>query len=333
MRNKPLTIGSTVIQPGERLTLGLPTPELYSYASLHIPVHIIHGKKAGPTLLICAAIHGDEMNGTAIIHRLLNLGLLKGMHGTLIAIPVMNVFGLTTLTRNLPDRRDLDVSFPGSEEGSFAARLAHYLNQEILSLATHCIDIHSGEPYQHRIPQIHTNLKNPELKALAHSFQPPVILHTESKRGLLWQNQKESPIHTLIYDAGEPLRLDEACIRIGFRGILRVMRQLNMLSLTEKHTANYPPTWVRNSEWVRSPGSGLCQLYKKLGVYVKERDTLATVYDPFGTSRSFKITSPTNGIILAHNTLPLVNEGDPILQVAQTEETTHSESWQEHGLE
>src|SRR5690625_2933216 len=261
MKNKPLTIGNTLVQPGERLTLGLPTPELSTYTSMHIPIHVLHGKREGPCLLVCSAIHGDEMNGIAIIHKLLNAQILKSLRGTLIALPAINVYGLMTLTRHLPDRRDLDGSFPGSVSGSFAARLAHHLTNEILSKATHCIDIHTGEPHQSSLPQIQTNMKIAEVEKMARAFQPFVIVDTNSKRGLLWQNDEGIP--TLVYQAGEPLRLDERGIRTGYHGILRVMRALDMLKLKGK--SEYQPVEVRSRNWLRAPGSGLYQRFKKLG--------------------------------------------------------------------
>ncbi|MCH9628046.1 MAG: N-alpha-acetyl-L-2,4-diaminobutyric acid deacetylase [Chlamydiales bacterium] len=326
MKNKPLVIGNTVIQPGERLTLGLPTPELSTYTSMHIPIHVMHGKKEGPCLLVCSAIHGDEMNGISIIHKLLSKSVLKTLRGTLIAVPALNVYGLMTLTRNLPDRRDLDGSFPGLESGSFAARLAHYFTEEILSKATHCIDIHTAEPYQCALPQIQTNLDVPGTEAIAKAFQPYVVVHTRSERGLLWQNSRNIP--TLIYEAGEPLRLDEKSIRIGFRGILRVMHALEMIKLKSK--SEFEPVLIRSRDWLRSPGSGLCQLFKKLGAPVKKGEVLADIFDPFGTSQTFQIQAPASGIIMTQNTLPLVNEGDPIVQIAQTEEEVSQELWDQN---
>lgn len=324
MKNKPFIIGNATIQPGERLTLGLPTPELSTYTSMHIPIHVIHGKKAGPCLIVCAAIHGDEMNGVAIIHKLLNTKALRGLQGTLIAVPALNVYGMMTLTRNLPDRRDLDGSFPGSDHGSYAARLAHYFSEEILSKATHCIDIHTGAPYQHALPQIHTNFALPEAEKMARAFQPSVMLDTKAERGLLWQNKNNVP--TLIFEGGEPLRLDERSIRVGYRGILRVMHKLEMVKVKSK--LDFSPVLVKQREWLRAPGSGLCQPFKKLGASVQEGELLAEIYDPFGTSQKFQITSPYRGVVLTLNTLPLVNEGDPIMLLAKTEEEVTSDIWE-----
>lgn len=325
MKSKPLTIGNTIIQPGERVTLGLPTPELSTYTSMHIPIHVIHGKKEGPCLLVCSAMHGDEMNGIAIIHKLLNTSLLKTLRGTLIAVPAINVYGLLTLSRNLPDRRDLEASFPGSERGSFAARLAHYFTQEILSQATHCIDIHTGDPYQISLPQIQTDLDHPESERIAKAFQPFVLVHTKSQEGLL---QVKQEIPTLVYEAGEPLRLDDRGIRIGFRGILRVMRALDMLKIKGR-TSEYEPVVVRTKEWLRAPGSGLCQLFKKIGSFVKKGELLADIYDPFGTSQKFQIHSPATGIIVTQSTLPLINEGDPIVHLATTNNEVVPDMWEQ----
>lgn len=329
MKNKPFSVGDTTIQVGERVTVGLPTPELYSYTSMHIPVHIIHGKKAGPCLLVCAAIHGDEVNGIAIIHRLLNIRMLGKLRGTLIAVPAINVYGLASLTRHLPGGRDLDGSFPGSESGSFAARLAHYFNQEILTKATFCIDIHSGSLNQNNLPHIHTNLHLPSAYELARAFQAPVVLHAETSRGLLWQNQTEDAALTLLYEAGEPLRLNEWCVRIGVRGILRVMRNLNMLGVQRTENRKERSVICDSTHWIRSPSSGLCRQFKRLGAYVKKGDIIAEVFDPFGTAHTCPIASPYTGIILTRNSLPLVNEGDFILQVAHTTEQVDLHPWRE----
>ena len=323
MKNRPLKIGNTSIQPGERVTLGLPTPEMSSYISMHVPIHVIHGKKEGPCLLISGALHGDEMNGISIIHKLLSNKKLNSLSGTLIAIPTINVYGLMTLTRNLPDRRDLEGSFPGSERGSFAGRLAHYFTEEVFSLATHCIDIHTADAHQFSIPQIVTDLDNPVAYFMADAFQPTVVKHELSDRGLLWQNKRGIP--TIIYEAGEPLRMDERSIRTGYHGIMRVMQRLNMLKMTTRSI--YKPVVVRNSRTFSSPTSGVCQFSKKIGAFVEKGDKVANIYDPFGTAREFEVLSEETGIIITQNRLPIINEGDPLLELALTQHSVSDEEW------
>jgi hypothetical protein len=333
MKNKPLKICNLTIQPGERITMALPTPELYTCAPMHIPIHVIHGKKEGPCLLVCGAIHGDEMNGVAIIQRLLELSLVKKLNGTLIAVPVVNVYGLITKSRNLPDNRDLEGSFPGSKTGSFASRVANVFTEEILSLATHAIDIHTGEPYHARFPQIQTNLEDTGAHKMAKAFASPIVMHTDSPRGLLWLiKEKQTP--TLLFEGGEALALNELVIRTGVKGIIRVMRDLKMLKLPKKQSGKARESVeIKDSTWIFSPRSGLCQRFKKLGQQVKKKDCIAIVSDPFGTGKKDKIFSPVDGVVISQNSLPIVNEGDPILQIAATEEEIKSFSYDKESFE
>ncbi len=328
MKNSALKIANITVQPGERITIALPTPELYTCIPMYIPVHIIHGKKAGPILLICGAMHGDEINGVVIIQRLLNLKSLKSIHGTLILVPSMNIYGMINLSRDLPDRRDLGGSFPGSESGSYASRLAHLLTTEIFDKTTHCIDLHTGEPHISKFPQVKTHLNNDEAQQLAYHFQAPVMLDTKSQYGLLWllENKK---IPTIIYECGEALRLDEYGIKLGVKGITRAMKYLNMLSGTLKGSKDPEPTQSQDEYWLRAPCSGLCETFVKIGRLVKKGDRLAKISDPFGTQQKQEILSPTNGFIIAKNNLPILNEGEPLLQIAEIQKAAEEkiESW------
>ena len=229
MKNKPLEILNTTIQPGEQLTLAFPTPELYTCVPIHIPIHVLHGRKEGPCLLICAALHGDEINGIAIIQKLLNFVQKKKIAGTLIAVPVVNIYGLLSQQRQLPDRRDLEKNFPGSETGSYAARYARFFTDQIFSKATHCIDLHTGEHHFQKYPQVLTNFHRKEALELARAFTAPLMIHSESDYGFLWQMDEKAGIPTLIYQTGEALRLDPVGISLGLRGIIKVMQNLGML--------------------------------------------------------------------------------------------------------
>lgn len=117
-RRSPFDIGMHSIPPGERRTISLPAPDLYTHTGLEIPIHVVHGRREGPVLFLSGAVHGDEINGVEIIRRVLSLKQMKSVRGTLIAIPVVNIFGFLNQVRYLPDRRDLNRSFPGTETGS-----------------------------------------------------------------------------------------------------------------------------------------------------------------------------------------------------------------------
>jgi hypothetical protein len=315
MKAKPLQICNTTIQPGEQIALALPTPELYTCAPMHIPIHILHGKKEGPCLLVCAALHGDEVNGIAIIQKLLNYVQKKKIAGTLIAVPVVNIYGLMSQQRYLPDRRDLESNFPGSETGSYAARYAHFFTRQIFSKATHCIDLHTGEQHFQKHPQVITNFKRSEMLELAKVFKAPLMIDSETNFGFLWQMDEKEGIPTLIYQTGEAMRLDSVGISLGVRGIIKVMQYLGMIQAVTRESP-HKPLMVDKTHWIRSPGSGLCRLFKKLGSRVKVDDEIASISDPFGTTQTFLIRSPFNGVIIEQNTLPLTNEGEPLVRIA-----------------
>lgn len=320
IKAKPITIAGVSIQPGEKISLALPCPELYSCAPIHIPVHVMHGRKKGPIMVVAGALHGDEISGISILQRLLGLNLLKSLRGTLIAIPVMNVYGLITKNQNLPDSTDLGKAFPGSEEGTFAARLARVLNKEIFSLATQCIVLHTGELQTKRWPQVHTYLGLDSAKQMAAAFQSSIVLNTEEKEGLFSLMHREKPIPTLFFETGEPLRLDIEGIKHGVRGIVKVMRHLEMLPPAISRS-NELTSLIENPTWVVSHNSGLCRFYHTLGGKVKKGTLIARISDPFSTKKIEDVVSPVDGIVIAETTMPIVNEGEKIVQIGQIKET------------
>ncbi|EDN66333.1 Succinylglutamate desuccinylase/aspartoacylase [Beggiatoa sp. PS] len=224
-----LYINDTQIPPDSRILFDLPVADLYTHTPLSLPVQVINGKKKGPRLFVSAAIHGDELNGVEIIRRLLMRSALRKLQGTLIAIPIVNIYGLLNHSRYLPDRRDLNRSFPGSEQGSLAARLAHQFMTKIVAHCTHGIDLHTGALHRANLPQIRANLDVPETEDLARAFGVPVILNSTLRDGSLREAAAERGIPMLLYEAGEALRFDELSIRAGVRGIIAVMRTLGML--------------------------------------------------------------------------------------------------------
>lgn len=319
MIDKPLTINGTTFSAGTRTTIELPVGRLYTHAPVTMPVHVVKGKRSGPRLFISAAIHGDEINGVEIIRRVLKLPALKRLQGTIIAVPVVNVHGLINHSRYLPDRRDLNRSFPGSEKGSIAARLAYLFMQEIVSQSTHGIDLHTGAIHRDNLPQIRANLDDEETEKLARAFNVPVIISSNLRDGSLREAAAEYGIPMLLYEAGEALRFNEVSIRAGVKGIINVMRTLEMLpasrSITKQQTE---PVVARSSSWIRAPDSGILRAMVALGSRVKKDTLLGMVADPFGETET-SVTSTFSGIVIGRTNLPLVNEGDALFHIARFE--------------
>lgn len=228
--NLVLEIAGQVIEKGQRTQLNINVARLYDFTEMNIPVEVIRGEDDGPRLFVFAAVHGDEINGVEIIKRLLKHKSLRSIKGTLIAVPIVNVFGYNTKSRYLPDRRDLNRHFPGSEKGSLAGQLAHTLMTEIVKQYTHGIDLHTGAIHRSNLPQIRADLDDPETNELAHAFNVPVMINSKLPDGSLREAARSCKIPMLLFEGGEALRYDERVIKSGLNGILTLMNELGMIS-------------------------------------------------------------------------------------------------------
>ncbi len=316
-----LRIGSVTVAPGERTTVHLAVPRFYTHSDVSMPVHVVNGRRSGPRLFVCAALHGDEINGVEIIRRLLkSASMLKALRGTLIAVPVVNIYGFVTQSRYLPDRRDLNRSFPGSDRGSMAARLARLFMEEVVAHASHGIDLHTGAIHRDNLPQIRACIEDhPATELLARAFGAPVIINSNLRDGSLRQAVLEKGVPMLLYEAGEALRFDEVAIRGGVKGIVGVMRQIGMLPARKRRrSVSHEPFIARSTQWVRAPQSGILRALSPLGARVKKGDLLGVVADPFGEHEEF-VRASSSGLVIGRTNLPLVNEGEALFHIARFE--------------
>jgi predicted deacylase len=313
-----LTIGGIEILPGKRVKLELPVARLYTDSQMSIPVEVIRSKKPGPIFFVSAAIHGDELNGIEVVRRLLRLKSLKLLKGTLIAVPIVNVYGMLQQSRYLPDRRDLNRSFPGSKKGSLAGRMAHLFLNEIAHKCDYGIDLHTGAIHRSNLPQIRANLEDEETANLARAFGVPVLINSVLRDGSLRESAAESGTKILLYEAGEALRFDEVSIRAGVKGVLNVMSLLGMVSKRKSKTVKPEPYIAYDSSWVRASSSGIVNDLKKLGDRVVKGDGLAQICGPTGNFVEI-LRAPKTGIIIGKQNIPLVQEGDAMFHVATFE--------------
>lgn len=313
-------IGTALIAPGERRSVELPIATLYNSAPVSLPVIVHRGAQPGPTLFVSAALHGDEIIGVEIIRRLLKLPSLDALAGTLLAVPVVNVMAFLHQSRYLPDRRDLNRSFPGSESGSLAARLAHVFLREVVERSDYGIDLHTGAVHRPNLPQIRTDLRNPVNLRLAQAFGAPVLLNSKPATGTLRETTTKRDIPVILYESSEALRFDETAIRIGVQGVQNVMRDVGMLApLPDSAQRAVQPVLAQKSRWARSPSSGILRAQVALGDHVAVGQTLGIVGDPFG-GNDVAIVSPSEGLVIGRLNLPLVHEGDALFHIAQVAE-------------
>jgi hypothetical protein len=277
-------------------------------------VKVICGRKAGPVLFVSAAVHGDELNGVEVIRRLLRLKALRSIRGTLLAVPIVNVHGFLDQSRYLPDRRDLNRSFPGSAKGSIASRLAHLFINEIMSKADYGIDLHTGAINRSNLPQIRANLDDAETLNIAMAFGAPVVINSNIRDGSLRACASERGMSMLIYEAGEALRFDETCIRAGLRGILNVMRHIGMLP-KKQMSRQVTPVVARSTQWVRAGTSGIVNTKARLGSTIAKGQRLATISSPLGDEQE-DVIAPFDGIVIGRSNLPLAHEGDALFNLS-----------------
>ena len=332
-RNQPVEIGGHTVRPGQRQLLDLPVADLYTHAQMTMPVHVICGRYAGPTVFLTGAVHGDELNGVEIIRRLLALKALNRLRGNLLAVPVVNVHGFVHRSRYLPDRRDLNRSFPGQRRGSVTSRLASLVSEQILDRADYGIDLHTGAVHRTNLPQIRCDADNPLVLRLAQAFGVPVVVHSRLRDGSMREYAAEKNVPVLLYEAGEALRFDEISIRAGLRGIRRVLAELGMLRRPPSKAQPVAPVVSRQTSWVRAPISGMVRLRVRSGEAVRKGQRLASISDPFGEVHE-DVACPAGGIVIGHSTLPLAHEGDALIHIARFDDTREaSETVEEFQLE
>lgn len=280
---------------------------------------VVVGKRAGPTMMITAAIHGDEINGVEIIRRVLRTHQMRDLRGTLIAIPVVNVHGFLAQTRYLPDGRDLNRIFPGSASGSLGARVANRFVEVVLSRVDYGLDLHTGARHRTNLPQLRVDLNYSRAKEIAESFGVPVLLHASPMEGSLREAAFHKQIPVLTYEAGEALRFDEFSIRVGVRGVLNMLRHLGMLRAVKRPRRAPEPLMTFRSTWVRAATSGVFRSLTALGKKVSKGEPIGIIADPMGTIET-AVYATDDGIVIGKSNLPLVSEGDAIFHLARYRE-------------
>lgn len=313
----PFKIGETEIKAGRRAHVAMPVSRLYTGAQMSMPITVFHGKTDGPTVWINAAIHGDELNGVEIVNRVLADLDPKTMRGTLLAVPVVNVHGFITGERYLPDRRDLNRSFPGSAKGSLASRLAHLFMTEIVNHCEVGIDLHTASDNRTNLPQIRANLDDRRTRELAEVFGAPLMLHSKNRAGTLRRAGTRAGASVLLYEAGEALRFNNDAIAVGVNGVRSVLRHLEIADWDGAPAGDVAES--RSSRWVRAARSGVVRLDVEVGDTVEAKQQLGVIIDAFG-KRLSTIRASRSGLVIGRTMFPLGNQGDALVHIATLED-------------
>ena len=311
-----LTILGEHIKPGESKEVDFDVANLHTSSSVNVPIIIERSKKPGPTVLFTAGIHGDEVNGVEIVRQLIAKGINKPKCGTIICIPVINIFGFINLKREFPDGRDLNRVFPGNPTGSLAGRVAYKLMQEIIPYVDIIIDFHTGGSGRFNAPQLRYSKDNRALNDLAKAFGAPFVLYSKNLSKSFRTSCYKLGKPLLLFEGGKSFHIDEVVTNSGVNGSKRVLKHLGMLKSTFK--ASNPKkecVFINESKWQRAKFSGMFKATIAIGSLVKKNDILGNITDPYGKFNHF-VKSPNSGYIINVNESPIVYQGDALFHIS-----------------
>ncbi|MDX1492836.1 MAG: succinylglutamate desuccinylase/aspartoacylase family protein [Longimicrobiales bacterium] len=302
------------VDQGTRRHFDLPAGRLPSGTELSLPIEVVHGVRDGPVMWLSGAVHGDEVVGVEIIRQTLEIVDETALAGTIIAAPVVNVFGFVTESRYLPDRRDLNRSFPGTERGPLAGRLARLFVDQVLAISDFGIDFHAGSDDRTNLAQIRGNMDDPRTRKLAEAFAPPIVVHAKTIKGSLRHTALKMGKRVLLFEGGEPRRFSRLAIEAGVEGTLRVLHSASMIQ--EAPPPRYRIRHSRSTKWMRAPRGGIFRLEKELGSEVTKGSRLGIITGPAGREGQ-EVVARTGGVILGHAVNPLVHQGDGLVHIAE----------------
>ncbi|MCC9136721.1 succinylglutamate desuccinylase/aspartoacylase family protein [Pontibacter silvestris] len=308
-----IVINGKSIDRGEKVLTKLVISKLPSGTVIEIPVYVFRSVHDGPVVLLMAGMHGDEVNGTEIIRRMLSKKMLYPLKGTIIAVPVLNIYGFLNFSREMPDGKDVNRSFPGNREGSLASRMAYRFMKEVVPYVDFGIDFHTGGASRANYPQIRCLTDSMRNEELARAFAAPFIMNSPYRQGSLRKEASKLGKAILVYETGESLRFDEKGINIGIEGTCRLLHHLGMM-------ANYTPAAEETvlclkDVWVRAKNAGLWRTFVKIGELVKKNQHIGSITDPYG-EMEVRLTAPATGYVVGINNMPVVNQGDALLHIA-----------------
>lgn len=307
-----LVIAGTPVTPGEHRFVEINVARLPSGTLIQMPVHVFRSKQPGPVILLSGGLHGDEINGIEIVRRLVNDKILKKLQrGTVIALPIINVYGFLQFSRDVPDGKDVNRSFPGNPDGSLAAIVANLVTKEILPIIDFGIDFHTGGSSRTNYPQIRFAKEDELGREIAEVFKAPITLHSSLIPGSLRSTARELGKSIVVFEGGESLRLSEFTIEEAIRGVKRILHHHGMIKSSPKARKQH---FIGTSTWVRAEASGLFVFKKQAGQKVKKGQTIGWVHSPYNDYH-VKIKSPADGLIIGHNNFPLVHRGDAVFHI------------------
>lgn len=313
---KSMVILGQEILPGKGYQLNLSVAKLHTSTSIQVPVIVERAKEDGPTIVLMAGVHGDEINGVEIIRTVIRKKFNKPIKGTIICIPILNIFGFLNLKRELPDGRDLNRSFPGSATGSLASQFAFHFMKEIVPFADVILDFHTGAANRNNYPQIRCVFKDQQSVDLAKVFNPPFILDSAYIPKTIRESVHKRGKLMLLFEGGKSNSIEELVVEEGVNGVKRVLNHYGMRAFKIDISEGRDAHMLIESKWMRASMSGLFRVLVANGSAVKKGDVIGLLTDPYGKLEK-RVRSVTDGYVFCVNEAPIVYKGDAIFHIGR----------------
>ena len=315
MTEKKFEIAKQVFNPGKNGVVHLSVGRLPSDTTLSIQVHVYRSKKPGPTTLLLAGVHGDEINGIEIVRRVINDNIVEKINtGSIIIIPLLNVYGFINFNRYVPDGKDVNRSFPGTKNGSLASRIAGTLTKHILPLVDYIFDFHTGGDSRYNYPQIRYSRTDIKAKKMAKVFAAPYIIQSGIIVKSLRKIARDFKIPMLIFEGGESTRLNGSAINMGYNGLMRCLMHLGHISMVGVPVPDNDSILIKKTTWIRASFSGIFIWTQRSGTQVSKGDRLGSINDPNG-QKNVSVIATKDGYIIGHNNASVVNQGDALFHL------------------
>jgi hypothetical protein len=309
---RDITIAGQTVEPGEFKEIDINIARLPSHTIIDTPIYVSRSEQDGPVLALIAGMHGDEINGMEIVRRILDSGMHKPVRGTVICMPIINMYGFLNYSRDVPDGKDINRSFPGTRNGSLASRVAYHLMHEVIPLIDYGIDFHTGGAMRANYPQVRALLSDAKNLELAEAFHAPFTLNSPFRPNSLRKEASRRGKNIIVYEGGESLRFDQNAIKEGIAGTMRMMKHLNMIDEAPKPDVENKVIW--STTWLRAKNAGLFQSNVYCGQLVQKDEWVGTITDPFGEFKE-KVITPVTGYVIGLNNIPVINAGDALMHI------------------
>ncbi len=309
---RQVTIAGQEIRPGEFREVNINIARLPSHTQIDTPIYISRGLEDGPVLALIAGMHGDEINGMEIVRRILDRGLHQVKRGTVVCMPVINIYGFLNYSRDVPDGKDVNRSFPGSRNGSLASRVAYHLMREIVPFIDYGVDFHTGGAMRSNYPQVRALLREPVNVELANAFAAPFTIDAPFRPNSLRREASRRGKRIIVFEGGESLRFDAHAIEEGVSGTLRLMKHLEMTDWAPEPKEQNRVIWT--TSWIRAKHAGLFQPNVQSGQLVHKGEWVGTITDPFGEFKE-QVKAHETAYIIGINNGPVINAGDALMHL------------------